>query len=132
MMTISAPEILKNVAYWGPGMIIAALMIYAFYRLADKFIEKFVSGLMSLGSDFVKAQKEQAVSLAKMAQGTEGLRECINTFVNRDNQEHREMILLQKYIRGEMEQMAAAIQDIPKQLTTSVENIVQNREGTRR
>ncbi|MCE5256050.1 MAG: hypothetical protein LLF89_04305, partial [Spirochaetaceae bacterium] len=96
---MSWDDIFKNLVFWGPGAVIAGLMILAFYCLASKFIEKFVSGFLEIGKDFVSAQKEQAASLAKMAQGTEGLRDSINQFVTRDNQEHREMIILLKYTR---------------------------------
>ncbi|MDI6615651.1 MAG: hypothetical protein QME27_02970 [Syntrophaceae bacterium] len=105
-------ELFKHLAFWGPGAIIAGLMILAFYRLASKFIEKFVSGFLSIGQDFISAQKDQAASLAKMAQGTEGLRDSINSFVTRDNQEHREMIILLKYTRDEIGQMVERIDEI--------------------
>jgi hypothetical protein len=106
------PSILKTLAFWGPGAIIAALIILAFYRLADKFIEKFVSGFMEIGHEFISAQKEQAASMAKMAQGTEGLRDCINNFVNRDNQEHREIIILLKYTREQINQITETMDAI--------------------
>lgn len=105
-------SILRNLVFWGPGAVIAALLIIAFYRLADKFIEKFVSGFLDIGKDFITAQKEQAASLAKMAQGTEGLRDCINVFVNRDNNEHREMIILLKYTREQIGQITETIEGI--------------------
>jgi hypothetical protein len=116
VVTISGPEVFKYLAYWGPGVIIAGLMIYAIIRLGDKFIERFVGGLVTIGTDFVSAQKEQAASLAKMAQGTEGLRDCINAFVSRDNQAHREMIILQKFIRGEIQTIAEAVDNMAKQM----------------
>lgn len=95
-------EILRHLIFWGPGAVIAGLMILAFYRLGATFIEKFVSGFLSIGRDFIGAQKDQAAALAKMAQGTEGLRDSINSFVTRDNQEHREMIILLKYTREQI------------------------------
>jgi hypothetical protein len=105
-------EILKHLAFWGPGAVIAGLMILAFYRLASKFIERFVSGFLGIGKDFIGAQKEQAASLAKMAQGTEGLRNAIHVFVNRDNQEHREMIILLKYTREQIGQLTETIDSV--------------------
>jgi len=107
-------ESLKYLAFWGPGAVIAGLMIVAFYRLASRIIDKFVSGLLSIGRDFVSAQNEQAASLAKMAQGTEGLRDSINLFVTRDNQEHREMIILLKYTRDEIGEMVERMDEIGK------------------
>lgn len=101
--------ILKNLVFWGPGAVIAGALIFAAYRLADKFIEKSVSGIMEIGQEFVAAQKEQAASLAKMAQGTEGLRDSIHAFVHRDNQEHREIIILLKYTRDQINQQTEAM-----------------------
>jgi len=105
-------EVLKSLAFWGPGCVIAGVLILALYRLVDKFIDKFVVGFMKIGTDFIEAQKEQAASLAKMAQGTEGLRECITNFVNRDNQEHREIIILLKYTRDEITQMREGMEHL--------------------
>jgi hypothetical protein len=107
-------EIAKHLAFWGPGAVIAGLMILAFYRLGAKFIGEFVSGFLSIGKDFIGAQKEQAASLAKMAQGTEGLRDSINLFVSRDNQEHREMIILLKYTREQIGHLIEATDAIAK------------------
>ncbi|HRR41013.1 MAG TPA: hypothetical protein P5244_07245 [Syntrophales bacterium] len=102
-------EIFKSLVFWGPGCVIAGVIIWALYRLANTFIEKFVTGLMSIGTDFISAQKEQAASLAKMAQGTEGLRDSITNFVNRDNQEHREIIILLKYTRDQINQLTGSL-----------------------
>ena len=110
------PDIHKSLIWWGPGAVIAGLLILAFYRLADKFIDKAVTGFMSIGTDFVAAQKEQAVALGKVAQGTEGLRDSINSFVCRDNQEHREIIILLKYTREQVEQTRESIEDIAKHI----------------
>ncbi|MEN6375340.1 MAG: hypothetical protein ABFD75_11260 [Smithella sp.] len=100
---------LQNLVFWGPGAIIAGILIWAAYRLLDKFIEKVVAGMLDIGQSFVTVQKEQAASMAKMAQGTEGLRDCINNFVNRDNQEHREIIILLKYTRDQINQQTEAM-----------------------
>lgn len=104
--------IIKNLIFWGPGAIIAAIIIVAAYRLASKFIGKSVDGILEIGRSFVAAQKEQAASLAKMAQGTEGLRDSINTFVNRDNQEHREIIILLKFTRDELNGIKESLEEI--------------------
>ncbi len=116
MITINWPEFLKWLAWGGSGAMIAVVMIHNIYRLADKIIEKFVGGCMTLGQEFIAAQKEQACSLAKMAQGTEGLRDAINEFVRRDNNEHREMIILLKYTREQIEQMTESMECIAKHI----------------
>jgi hypothetical protein len=83
-------------AFWGPGAIIAGAMIWALYKLADKFIDKFAT-------EFIKAQNAQAESLGKLAQGTDGLKECVQAFTAKDNTEHQEMLLLLKYIAQHQE-----------------------------
>jgi hypothetical protein len=95
---VSWAEVLKSLAFWGPGAILAGAMVYALYKLADKFIDKFAT-------DFIGAQRAQAESLARMAHGAEGLRECINGFVARDNKEHREIIILLKVITEKIEHL---------------------------
>lgn len=87
-------EVIKSLCFWGPGMVIAAFMITGLYKLADKYL-----------GEFIKAQQGQAASLAALAQGTEGLRDSVQGFVARDNQEHREMIILLKCVTGKLERI---------------------------
>ncbi len=115
---MSWEEILKNLAFWGPGAVIAGLLILALYRLASNFL----TGFLAIGKDFIAAQNAQASSLAKMAQGTEGLRDSINGFVSRDNQEHREMILLLKYTRGEIGQMKESFETIVRHIREKIDD----------
>jgi len=96
-------EIIKDLCYWGPGALIATVIILSLTKLSAKIIDKWLGGIMDLGKDFIDAQKAQAESLARTAQGTEGLRVCIDNFVNRDNKEHREMTILLKYIAEKVE-----------------------------
>lgn len=85
----------------GTGAIMAFVILLGLYRMANR-----------LGIEFVKAQKEQAQALARQAQSMEGLRESIQGFFSKDNSEHREMLVLLKYIaqkherdRAEMDEM---------------------------
>jgi hypothetical protein len=87
-------EVLKSLCFWGPGMVIAGIMIAALYKLADKYL-----------GEFVRAQQGQAASLAQLAQGTEGLRDSVQAFVARDNREHREMIILLKCVTDKLEKI---------------------------
>lgn len=106
-MIVPWAEIIKYLCFWGPGALIATVIVLSLTKLSGKIIDKWLGGLMDLGKDFIGAQKAQAESLAKMAQGTEGLRNCISEFVNRDNKEHREMTILLKYIAGKVDDMEA-------------------------
>lgn len=85
-------EVLKSLVFWGPGMIIAGIIIAAIYKLADKYL-----------GEFIKAQQGQAESLSRLAQGTDGLRDSIQGFVIRDNSEHREMTILLKCIMEKLD-----------------------------
>ena len=74
----------------GAGALIALLILLGLYRIAH-----------SLGIEFIKAQQAQADALSKQAQSMEGLRESIHGFVSRDSSEHREMLVLLRFIAQE-------------------------------
>jgi len=78
----------------GTGALMALIILVGLYRMANR-----------LGLEFVKAQKLQAEALARQAQSLEGLRESIQNFFMRDNSEHREMLVLLKYIAQKQEEM---------------------------
>lgn len=88
------PRLVESLYNSGPGAIIAALLLIGIYRLADKH----------LGA-FIQAAKDQAASVAKLAQGTDGLKDCITAFVNKDNQDHREMTILLKVIMEKLDNL---------------------------
>lgn len=71
----------------GVGAFIALIILVGLYRIAHR-----------LGLEFVKAQNAQAEALGKQAVSMEGLRESIGSFVNRDSSEHREMLVLLRFI----------------------------------
>ncbi len=91
---MSWTEILKSLIFWGPGAVIAGLIIFALFKLGQKTI----GTAKELGIEFIRAQQEQAHALGRQAQSMEGLRDSIEGFVHRDNSEHREMLVLLKYI----------------------------------
>jgi hypothetical protein len=91
---MSWSEILKSLCFWGPGMVIAAIMIAALYKLADKYL-----------GEFIKAEQGQASSLAALAQGTEGLKGSVQASVTRDTTEHREIIILLKCVAEKLERI---------------------------
>ncbi len=81
----------KAISIWGPGGALAAIIIFLLYRLADKFIPSFIA-----------AQQAMAAALSKLAEGTQGLKECLADAVKTDNTEHREMIILLKVIKDRL------------------------------
>lgn len=91
---MSWADLFKSLVFWGPGAVLALAMIYALYKLADKYLCKFV-----------EAQQDQATSLEKLATGAENLRDSINGFVARDRVEHREMNILMKCLLEKFERI---------------------------
>ncbi len=89
---MSWEEIFKSLVFWGPGAVIAGLMLWIFYKLAT-----------NLGMKFIDAQKDQATALGRQAQSMEGLQQAITGFVTKDNSEHRDMLVLLKYIAQQQE-----------------------------
>lgn len=86
-MDLSWSEIVKSLIFWGPGALIAGLIILAIYKFAS-----------NIGAKFIEAQVAQAEALGKQAQSMEGLKESIQNFVSKDNSEHREMLVLLRFI----------------------------------
>ena len=80
-------ELLKSLIQWGPGMIIAALILYGLY--------KFATGV---GMKFIECTKQQAVAI-------ERLTKAIEDSIGRDNNEHREIIILLKVISERLERI---------------------------
>jgi hypothetical protein len=99
-------EILKSLASWGPGSIIAGFMILAFYKLAK-----------SVGISFVEAQQDQAKALGRQAQSMEGFQRALTIFVARDNNEHREMIILLKFISESIDGTATKLGKLTERIS---------------
>ncbi|TAN60749.1 hypothetical protein EPN18_07990 [bacterium] len=94
-------DILKSLIFWGPGAVIAAYIIYVIYKLAN-----------NLGFEFIKAQREQTVALARQAQSMEDLGKSVRDFVARDSSEHREMIILLKVVADEVKKVSVKVDEI--------------------
>jgi DNA-binding MarR family transcriptional regulator len=71
----------------GVGTLIALLVLGGLYRMAGR-----------LGGKFIEAQQSQAEALGAQAQSMEGLTRRLGDYVTRDNSEHREMLVLLRYM----------------------------------
>lgn len=71
----------------GVGSLMALLILLGLYRMAGR-----------LGGKFIDAQNSQAEALGAQANSLHGLTKSIQDFVLRDNSEHREMLVLLRYI----------------------------------
>lgn len=80
-------ELLKALINAGVGAVIALIILVGLYRITSR-----------LGLKFIEAQQEQATALIRQAQSMEGLTKSIQDFVQRDNSEHREMLVLLRFI----------------------------------
>jgi hypothetical protein len=80
-------EFLKAIMNAGAGASIAFVILFGLYRIANR-----------LGSRFIEAEERQARALGAQAQSIEGLTRSIQEFVGRDSSEHREMLVLLRFI----------------------------------
>ena len=84
-------EIWKSLIFWGPGMVLAIIILYGLFKLAN-----------TVGLKFIATLKDQACSMAAQATSMENLSKSIEIFCQRDNSEHREMIILLKVIANRL------------------------------
>lgn len=84
--------LIKAASEWGPGLLIAALLLAGLFRLAS-----------GVGMKMVAASEKQAAALSAQAQSMEGLTRSIADFVGRDGSEHREMLVLLRFIAQRQE-----------------------------
>jgi hypothetical protein len=80
---------------WGPGMLIAALMLYGLFRL-----------IKSIGIKIVEALEKPSGALSQQANSMDRLTNAIHNYIERDLSEHREIILLQKIILNKVEKLS--------------------------
>lgn len=87
-------EILKLALYWGP----AILILYGLYKLLIKFGNTLKSIVSPFGERFIEAQQHQAAALTEQAAATRAFNQSFQDFISRDNNEHREMLIILKMI----------------------------------
>ncbi len=80
-----------SVKNWGPGLILATLMLYGLYKLLYKIAT-------NVGLKIVSALEKPAEALSSQAQSMDRLTGSIQSYVGRDQSDHREIIILQKVI----------------------------------
>lgn len=80
---------------WGPGILIAFVMLYGLYKLLYKIAT-------NVGLKIVGALEKPAEALSSQAQSMDRLTSSIQSYVGRDQSEHREIIILQKVILDEV------------------------------
>ena len=89
-------EILRAAFNAGVGGAIAALVIFLAYKLVSRLA-------MDVGMKMVHAFESQADAITRQAGSMEALTKSIQDFVGRDSSEHREMLVLLRFIAQEQQ-----------------------------
>ena len=84
-------KLLEAVINAGVGALIAIAIIFFTYKLASMLLVK-------VGTELVGALKGQAEAMTRQAVSVEGFTRSLQDYVQRDNSEHREIIILLKVI----------------------------------
>ena len=84
-------KLLEAVINAGVGALIAIAIIFLAYKLASAL-------LLKVGAEMVGAFRAQAEAMTRQAVSMEGLTKSLSEYVQRDNSEHREIIILLKVI----------------------------------
>jgi len=84
-------ELVGTLINAGIGGAIASLIIYLIYKLVSRLA-------LDVGMKMVHAFESQADAITRQAQSMEILTESIKDFVGRDGSEHREMLVLLRFI----------------------------------
>ncbi len=87
MIEKNLSEFLSRSIEWGPGLILALFMLYGLYRVILKIFDRPTQALM------------------QQAQSMDRLTNSIQSYVNRDQIEHKEIIILQKVILEEVKKV---------------------------
>jgi hypothetical protein len=82
----------------GPGLFIAALMLYGLYKLLYKIAT-------NVGLKIVGALEKPSEALSLQAKSMDRLTTSLEQFVGRDQSEHREIIILQKVMLEKIEHL---------------------------
>ena len=87
-------ELMKALINAGVGAMLAIMMLVGMYRI-----------VRGLGSRFIDAEQKQAEALGAQAQALAGLTASVREYVRVDNSEHREMLVLLRFIAQEQREL---------------------------
>src|SRR4030042_5018500 len=97
-----------NALKWGPGLLIALIMLYGVYKLLFKLGR-------DVGLKIVGALEKPTDALGQQAASMDRLTMSIKDYVGRDANEHQEIIILQKVIRQELMGTRENLRDLKMQ-----------------
>lgn len=79
--------VIKALVDAGVGTFLALLILIGLYRITNR-----------LGGKFIEAQQAQATAMGEQAASMKSLTDTVQKSLSRDNSEHREMLVLLRYI----------------------------------
>jgi hypothetical protein len=82
---------------WGPGLLLAVVMLFGLYKL-----------IKGIGLKIVAALEKPTQALMTQAQSMDKLTGSIQEYVSRDQTEHKEIILLLKVISNKVNRIEEA------------------------
>jgi len=91
---------------WGPGLLIALVMLFGLYKLLLKLGEK-------VGGKILGALEKPSSALEKQAVAMDRLTDSIKDYVICDRSDHREMIILLKLISERINALEESKKDGP-------------------
>ncbi len=97
-------DLIKTIADLGGSTVIAALMIWCIYKLLERF-----------GTAFIQAHQQIAESIGAQARCMSEMREGIDNFIQKDNSEHREILLGLQVVGAELKALIEEIRDMRKE-----------------
>ncbi len=95
-----AGQLCASAIDWGPGLILAIIMLFGLFKL-----------IKNVGLKVVAALEKPAGALSQQAQSMDRLTNSIQDYVNRDQSDHKEIIILQKVIREELKDIRVSIEE---------------------
>lgn len=117
---INMNEVWAKLVVQAPGLIIALVILLGLYKLMRDF-----------GLEFIKAQQDQAKSLASQATAMTGLTNSIGEFIMRDNGDHSEMRILMKFAVKGSETIKHTLGDLGKSINDLNVNVDELRQEVR-
>jgi hypothetical protein len=90
-------EVLKILINMGGAVVIAVFLIFILFRL--------LKALIKIGEGFVRAHEQVADSLS-------GLKTTVAEYTTQDNKDHREILMLQKLVLGELKALTINVKEL--------------------
>lgn len=101
-------EALKIAADLGGATVIALALIYCVYRIFSRFGTAFVEAHQQIA----QSMSAQAQSMSAQAQSMSEMRDGLDRLVNRDNSEHREILLGVQVMGDELKSLVNEIREL--------------------